>query len=160
MNLAERLSKANSFDEVFELVKRSVEISIGRHRAGLTLILGDLPNFIGAYHILGSNLIVLNKNLLNLVKRKAKSKEEINSYIFTILMHEYLHSLGYTNEEGVRSLVYNICNEYLGKDHLATKIAKDPLSILYPEILNLPSGLSGDFEVVKDFDKDSMSYIG
>ncbi|MEM4311780.1 MAG: hypothetical protein QXX95_05265 [Nitrososphaerales archaeon] len=155
-----RLENSDSFDDIFELVKRAVENGIRKHRAGLTLVLADLPNFVGAYHIMGGNMIVLNRSLLNLVKLKAKSKGEVNSFIFTILMHEYLHSLGFADEKLVRDLVYKICMEQLGKEHFATRIAKDPLSLLYPEILNLPMSLNKDFEVVKNFDKNSRSYIG
>ncbi len=46
------------FNQAFELVKLAVEDKFKMHRAGLSLILQGLPTKLGAYHILGSNLII------------------------------------------------------------------------------------------------------
>ncbi len=59
-----RLASAEGFDEVFELVKKAVDQVLGIHRAGLSLVLGDIPNQVGAYHEMGSNAIVMNRNLV------------------------------------------------------------------------------------------------
>src|SRR5712692_3963567 len=90
------LSGAEGFDEIFSMVKVATEQALGRHRAGLTLVLGDIPNSVGAYHEMGSNAIVMNRNLLRIVEKLSKSRAKRNSYVFMILLHEYLHSLGYT----------------------------------------------------------------
>jgi hypothetical protein len=34
------------------------------HRAGLSMILQGLPTNLGAYHVLGSNMIILNGRIL------------------------------------------------------------------------------------------------
>ena len=61
----------SSFPDLFEVVKRIVEDKLGSHRAGLMLGLTDLgmgPNgFIGAFFVMGSNAIVINRQPLNLV---------------------------------------------------------------------------------------------
>ncbi len=161
MIFVDRLQKAGNFDHVFEVVKASVEQILKRHRAGLSLILAELPGYIGAYHVLGSNIIVLNRYVLAIVQAKAKSPLEVNSFIFGILTHEYLHSLGYTDEGEVRFLVSNVCSGTLGEEHMATKMARSDLSKLYPEILSLGMGWSrSGFQLVKEFDKASMPYIG
>ncbi|MGB8449204.1 MAG: hypothetical protein WCE25_05765, partial [Nitrososphaeraceae archaeon] len=63
-------------------------------RAGLSLILQGMPSGLGAYHILGSNVIVLNRFVLEIIKNTGRSIEEYNSYLFTVLAHEYIHSFG------------------------------------------------------------------
>ena len=74
---ARRLAAAMGFDQVFELVKRSAEESLGLHRAGLTLVLGDLTNEIGVYHGMGSNSIVMNRNIMKIVWRSlARGRRE------------------------------------------------------------------------------------
>lgn len=159
-NLREELAK-NGFDHVFELVKKAVQSSLGIRRAGLTLVLQEIPNYIGAYHIIGSNIIVLNRTLLKAVESLAQSKEELNSYIFTVLAHEYLHSLGYTDEAEVRKLVRKISVENFGEAHHTTKMALGDFTNLYPQLRSLGPGKASEaFEVVKDFDKSSMPYIG
>lgn len=159
--LAERLARNLSFDEIFELVKKTVEKSLRKHRAGLTLVLNELPNAIGAYHEVGSNLIVMNRTILDAVAALGKTKEELNGFIFSILLHEYLHSLGYLDETEVRKLVYHIVEENLGRDHVATRMAGLGIVEIYPELRYLGEGAVGQKpEIIKNFDKSSMSYIG
>ncbi len=156
-----RLGNSTNFDDVFEIVRRSVEKSLRLHRAGLALVLGELPNYVGAYHVLGSNSIVMNRMLLDAVKTLAGSKLELNSFIFSILLHEYLHSLGYMDERGVRRLVQKVTYENFGRDHVASDMASRSLFEIYPQLRRLPSRVQpGHFEVVKQFDRRSWSYIG
>ncbi|MGB7952524.1 MAG: hypothetical protein WCF23_00970, partial [Candidatus Nitrosopolaris sp.] len=77
-----------NFNDAFELVKLAVNSKFNMHRAGLSLILQGLPSRIGAYHILGSNVIVVNRTILNIIQQH-KSIEEYNSYLFMVLVHEY-----------------------------------------------------------------------
>src|ERR671926_1722972 len=90
----EKISRLKDFNEAFELVKAVVLQRFKMHRAGLSLILQMMPSNLGAYHMLGSNAIVMNSYLLAAVKRIAGSTEEYNSYMIMVLAHEYLHSLG------------------------------------------------------------------
>lgn len=159
--LASKLENCKDFNEVFELVKHTVEKSLHKHRAGLTLVLAELPNYVGAYHIMGSNLIVMNKVLLNTMKTITKSKTELNSFIFSILAHEYLHSIGYTDEKDVRLLVRRVSVENFGESHETVRMATGDLFGLYPQLKALGPGRSGkDFTVIKNFDESSMPYIG
>ena len=43
------LSSAEGFDDIFEMVKVATEKTLGMHRAGLTLVLGDIPNTPGVH---------------------------------------------------------------------------------------------------------------
>ena len=154
------LSTAIGFGEIFEMVKKATEASLGQHRGGLTLVLGDIPNNVGAYHEMGSNAIVMNRNLLRIVEKLSKSKARRNSYVFMILLHEYLHSLGYTSDRQVRTLGKRITDEFLGKRHIASEMAVRPLGQFFPDLDKFAAFRDkGDFETVRRFDTSSTPYI-
>ncbi len=155
------LSSAEGFDTIFEMVKAATEKRLGIHRAGLTLVLGDIPNTVGAYHEMGSNAIVMNRNILRIVERLSKSKSRRNSYVFMILLHEYLHSLGYTSDRQVRTLGKEITDEFLGRRHLAAEMAVRPLDQFFPDLTKL-SGFrdKGEYQTIRRFDSSSTPYIG
>src|ERR671916_153222 len=102
MQFVEKIARLKDFDETFELVKVVVLQKFKLHRAGLSLILQMMPSNLGAYHMLGSNAIVVNTYLLITLKKIVKSTEEYNSYMFMVLAHEYLHSLGIVDENTVQ----------------------------------------------------------
>jgi hypothetical protein len=155
-----RLAQAGGFDQVFELVKRASESSLGLHRAGLTLVLGDISNNVGAYHEMGSNAIVMNRNIVKIVWRSTRSKTRRNAFTFMILLHEYLHTLGFTDDAQVRDLGRKISDEFLGKGHLAGEMAVKPLDQFFPMIPQFAMLRDrGQFETVQRFDSSSTPYI-
>lgn len=155
------LSSAEGFDTIFEMVKAATEKKLGMHRAGLTLVLGDIPNEVGAYHEMGSNTIVMNRNILRIVEKLSKTRSRRNSYVFMILLHEYLHSLGYTSDRQVRTLGKEITDEFLGSKHVAAEMAVRPLDQFFPDLTKL-SGFrdKGEYQTVRRFDSSSTPYIG
>lgn len=156
----EKVASLKDFNEAFELVKSVVLQKFRMHRAGLSLILQIMPSNLGAYHMLGSNAIVMNSYLLAAVRKIAGSTEEYNSYLFMVLAHEYLHSLGIVEENTVRQMTFELCKWMLGDDHAATRMAKEDPSTIYPELRSLmQSQLSRDFQVVRNFDKTNQTYI-
>lgn len=160
VSMAERLDSCEDFGDVFGLVKRSAERSLGRRRAGLMLYLARLPKHIGAYHSVGTNGIVMNRTTLDMVARGARSLREINSYVYSILLHEYLHSLGYVEERDVRRLVYDISLDAFGPDHPATQIAAKGPAVFFPQIaLTDIQPDTADVEVVPDLERSSRNYI-
>lgn len=153
-----RLENLLGFDEAFELVKQTVEQKFKMHRAGLCLVLQGLPGNLGAYHVLGSNMIIVNKRILSLIK-EIRTTEQYNSFLFTVLTHEYLHSFGITSEFRVRNMTFEICRSYLGENHPATIMARyEPWSV-FPELGALQNSFDRKFEFIKEFDKDGQSYI-
>lgn len=157
---ASALARAAGFDQVFELVKRAAEKSLGLHRAGLTLVLGDITNNVGAYHELGSNAIVMNRNILKIVWRSTRSRSRRNAFTFMILLHEYLHSLGFTDDAQVRDLGKKISEDFLGPGHLAAEMAVKPLDQFFPMIPQFAMFRDrGRFETVERFDSSSTPYI-
>jgi hypothetical protein len=155
-----KLASAGGFDEVFEMVKKAVDQVLGIHRAGLTLVLGDIPNHVGAYHEMGSNAIVMNRNLMKIVWRATRSRSRRNAYTFMILLHEYLHTLGFADDGQVRDLSRRITDAYVGKGHLAGEMAVQPLDRFFPEINRYAMFRdNGSFETIRKFDSSSTSYI-
>jgi hypothetical protein len=154
----ESLERCRSYGDIFDLVKKSVKKILGLHRVGLLLYLKNLPPNIGAYYQVGSNGIVLNKSLINIMGKTLISKIEFNSLIFSLLLHEYLHSLGFLDEEEVRRLVYEISIKTFGEDHPVVKM------VLEPPLISIPASytweyLNHDVEMVRDFERIEHSYI-
>ena len=154
-----RLTKLKDFNEAFELVKEAVNAKFNMHRAGLSLILQRMPSNLGAYHILGSNVIVMNKLILNIIK-EYKSSAEYNSYLFMVLAHEYLHSFGIVDEFQVRNMTYDLCVSLFGKVHMTSKIAKEDPSSIFPELNLLRQHIfERNFEIIENFDRTNQYYI-
>ena len=156
-----KLLQVKDFDQAFELVKTAVDAKFKMHRAGLSLVLQRLPSNIGAYHVLGSNMIIINRRVLDLIGMR-KSHEDYNSYVFMVLVHEYLHSFGIVDELHARNMTYNLCRSLLGEDHLASIMARYQPWAVFPE-LNLyqesEDKFEKNFEIIKNFDKTTQSYI-
>lgn len=164
MKHAELLEKARDLSEVFEVVKGVVKENLGRLRAGLMLGLADLGNhpagFVGAFYPVASNIIVMNKVPLRRIRET--NPELYKPYAFNVLLHEYLHTLGYLDEATVRRIVLDLSTKALGEDHLATHIARDYSaffpSLVYPDVAWRPEELS--LEIVTGFDQSNVAYIG
>ena len=148
------LERAKDYGDIFVLVKKSVNRSLGIHRVGLMLYLGNLPIRVGAFHPLGTNDIVLNRRLLG----QTKSLKE-KSNVYAILVHEYLHSLGFTDERQVRRLTHKVCQENFGKTHPVVQASlTGPWAELTDEDFeDIERTL--DLERVRDFERIEGGYI-
>lgn len=154
------IDSADGFKEVWEIVKETVKVFLGKERLRMLLFLDDMPLNLGAYHQLGTNNIVLNRSLLNIVETVTKSKKLVNAFVYSILTHEYLHSLGHVSEVEVRSLVYDISKHCFGEKHIATSLAeKTPWSLLKGIPLNEMKLPKSPMELIKDLEKPNHSYI-
>jgi len=158
-----RLNEAKSLPDIFELVKSIVLRCLGKSRGGLMLGMANLGNhpqgFFGGFFTTGTNVIVLNKIPL---QRIMETRQELyKPYVFHVLLHEYIHSLGYLDEEDVRSKVLAITRQTLGEDHLATQIASGSGEFIkhlaYPGVSWKPE--DEGLELVQGFDRSSASYI-
>jgi len=158
-----RYEEVSDFREIFELIKEGVEATTGRTRTGLMLGLADLgirPNgFIGAFHPVGSNIIVLNRTPLKILE--ATRKELLKPYVFHVLMHEYLHTLGILNERHTDLFVYKINERLFGENHEATRMSFN-FDRLLPQLLLPAMGWQPAekirIELVDDFERSN--YIG
>ena len=161
MNFAKRLNECSDYSCIFALVKVAVETTIDKRRVGLMLGLSDLPSYVGAFHQIGSNFIIMNKRLLKEVIRSG-NRNLINAYIFHVLLHEYIHSLGYINEQETQILTHAVSEKVLGPEHPATKIARYGIGSIFSGIRlehHEPRRIK-DIEIVEDFENDNLNYIG
>jgi hypothetical protein len=155
-----RIDEAEGFSGVWEIVKETVKVSLGERRFGMLLFLDDLPLHLGAYHPLGTNNIVLNRSLVNIVEAVTKSRKMVNAFIYSILTHEYLHALGHILEDEVRSLVYDVSKSCFGADHLVTTLAeKTPWVLIKGIPLSRVATSKHAIEIVKDFENPNHGYI-
>ena len=155
-----RIDEVEGFSGVWEIVKDTVKVTLGKHRLGMLLFLDDLPLHLGAYHQLGTNNIVLNRSLVNIVEAVTKSKKLVNAFVYSILTHEYLHALGHVSEAEVRSLVYDVSRECFGKNHIVTTLAeKTPWVLIKGIPLNEIAIPKQAMELVKDLEKPNQRYI-
>jgi len=155
-----RLDNAEGYSQVWEIVKETTKTSLGRERRGMMLFLDDLSLQLGAYHPLGTNNIVLNRALVEIAEAATNSRRLVNAFVYVLLLHEYLHALGYVSEAQVRPLVYEVAKASLGEEHTAAQLAKiGPWSLLKGVPLSALEGRRRVMEIVKDFEKTDKSYI-
>lgn len=150
--------------EIFELVKETVRRHLKTERTGLMLGLSNLgggpEHLVGGFFQVAGNMIVMNK--LPLHRIQETNPNLYKPYIYHILLHEYLHSIGYLSESQVRPLVYEISKSFFGEQHLVTALGegwhKFMPNLVYPIYGWSPDG---DFrvEVVPGLDPDATSYI-
>jgi len=154
------IDEAEGFSGIWEIVKDTVKFSLGKHRLGMLLFLDDLPLHLGAYHQLGTNNIVLNRSLVNIVESVTKSKKQVNAFVYSILTHEYLHALGHISETEVRSLVYDISKQCFGNDHIVTTLAeKTPWALIKGIPANAITLPKQAMELIKNLEKPNQRYI-
>jgi hypothetical protein len=155
-----RIVDAQGYDELWKLIKENVKGVLKKERVGMMLFLDDLPLRLGAYHPLGTNNIVLNRALVQIVEATTKSRKVLNAFIYTLLLHEYLHTLGYTQESEVRSLVYEISKACFGDEHVTTQLAKlGPWSLLKDLALDVVGAPKRLIEIVRNFEEANRGYI-
>ena len=163
MDYKKSLEKAKSFADIFHLVKNAVKNSLGTDQAGLLLGLSDLGAYgnayLGAFYSFDANTIVINKRPLNKIKNT--NPNLYNPYIFHVLLHEYIHSLGILEEDQVKILVYEISQKNFGKNHVATQMAlnseKFIPNLVFEDNFEPPEDLSIEF--VSGIDRENTDYI-
>jgi len=148
------LETAESYAEVWRIVKGTVEFSLGKRRGSMMLFLDDLPLQLGAYHPIGTNNIVLNRTLVEIVEASISSKRVVNALVYNLLLHEYLHALGEYSEVEVRRMVIAVARKCFGEEHTATVIAqKTPWVLLRNIPLEAINALKRVLQIVKDFEE-------
>ena len=165
MKYSKALLGCSDFECIFKLVKKSVSETLDLRRGGIVLGLSDLPNNVGGLHQIGSNFIIMNRKLLELVT-STDDKLIINSYVFHILLHEYIHSLGHVEEQETQILTHKVSERMFGDNHIVTRIAKSGIGPLLQIIgtstaaANISRKDRRGIEIVKDVDTDNLNYFG
>jgi hypothetical protein len=162
----QKLEEAKTLSDVFEIVKEGVRKVMHTGRAGLTLGLadlgGDASTWVGAFYPVGSNTIVMNRTPLQWITKM--NPPLFTAYAFHVLLHEYIHALGYIEEAHTRKLVYWISRELFGEEHVVTQMSRD-ISTFIPNVAYsteeaVQANLEGvALEMVPDFDRSSVTYI-
>ena len=154
------LETAKNYGEVWQIVKDTVKFSLGKRRDGMMLFLDDLPLQLGAYYPVGTNNIVLNRSLVEIVQASLSSKPTVNALVYNLLLHEYLHALGEYSEVEVRRMVFEVAKKCFGEKHLATVVARRSPWVLLKDIpLGPRIGPRRVMEIVKDFEKTSRYIV-
>ncbi|MCD6513378.1 MAG: hypothetical protein J7L07_00475 [Candidatus Odinarchaeota archaeon] len=154
----------DDYNGLFRLVKKIVKKLLGRERASMMLALAYLHPNIGAFHQIGTNVMVLNKLVLEGIELVSDDKNKKKAYVFSLLLHEYLHAVGIINETQVRNLVLDISLKIFGPNHLVTKFsAGNPFQIfngLREVILQIAVNKKDNKVVFIDkFDADNANYF-
>ena len=151
---ATTLDKAKNYAEVWKIVKETAEFALGKRRDSMMLFLDDLPLQLGAYYPVGTNNIVLNRALVEIVEASMSDKPTVNALIYNLLLHEYLHALGDLSETGVRREVVEVAKKSFGEQHIATVVAcKSPWVLLKDIPLGPYNAPKRVMEIVRDFEK-------
>jgi hypothetical protein len=109
------LDKAKNYAEVWKIVKETAKCALGKRRDSMMLFLDDLPLQLGAYYPVGTNNIVLNRSLVEIVEASISDKPTVNALVYNLLLHEYLHALGEMSETGVRQQVVEVAKKSFGE---------------------------------------------
>lgn len=142
-----KLDAAKDIPGVFEVVMQAAKDQMGFIRSGLELGLFELEGiqgrFIGCLHPFGTNMIVVNKLALEQVRES--SPHLCKSYLFHVLLHEYLHTVGIWDEIVIHDGILALTRQLFGDDHPATKLAKNfeqliPF-IVFPAQMRLTDGI-------------------
>ena len=118
------MDNAKNYAEVWTIVQQTAEYALGKRRNSMMLFLDDLPLQLGAYYPVGTNNIVLNRSLVDVVEASFTDKPTVNALVYNLLLHEYLHALGDMSEVGVRRDVVVVAKKSFGEQHIATELAR------------------------------------
>lgn len=164
MDFEKELEKAKTFSDIFEIVKEITRHYLGMEQAGLMVGISDLGvfdrGFIGAFYSLNSNMIIINKKPLARILQTSPSL--YNYYLFHVLLHEYVHSIGSYDESMTRQLAYEMSGHYFGANHLVAQLAsnmeKFMPSLTYPSHgFQPPQDINIEF--VRGIDRKNTNYI-
>jgi hypothetical protein len=148
------LDKAKDYAEVWKIVKETVQFAMGKQGGCMMLFLDDLPLQLGAYYPVGTNNIVLNRALVDVVEASLSDKVKVNALIYNLLLHEYLHALGEMSEIGVRRQVVEVAKKSFGETHIVTELArKSPWALLKDIPIGPYNAPKRVMEIVRDFEK-------
>ena len=127
MDYQQEIIKAKTVSDIFEIVKNLIRESLGAEQAGLMVGVSDLgaykQGFIGAFYSLSSNMIIINKKPLARILQTNPGL--YNYYLFHVMLHEYVHSVGSYDELQTRQLVFDVSKNYFGDKHIDTKVEEE-----------------------------------
>jgi len=154
--LGPRLDQARNYDDVFAVVRESVRRVLGKERVGLGLGLSELPAQIGAYWQVTGNIIILNERLIRVLDA-TEPQAQRTAYLYVVILHEYLHSLGFLDERADRQIVSRVAGQALGEEHPAARMARGDLWEIFPQLRGAGTGDGQRVKIVRGFDSESTN---
>src|SRR3989338_5115739 len=164
MDYEAQIKKARTIADIFETVKYIVKEYLGLEQAGLIVGLTDLGShnqgFIGAFYSLEANTIIINKKPLARITQT--NPNLYNYYLFHVMLHEYVHSIGSFDEAQTRQLVYEMSQHYFGENHVVTELATN-IGKFMPNLTYPTAGFQPQADINIDFitgiDRKNTNYI-
>lgn len=164
MEYKKQISNSSGIPELFEIAKKITKEYLDADQPGLLVGITDLGSFgngfIGAFYSLNSNMIIINRSPLDRIKQTKPIL--YNQYLFHVILHEYIHSLGFYDETQTRKLVLEISLHFFGeKDvltQLATNMEKFIPNLTYPGSEYIPPK-DINIEFVNGIDRRNTNYI-
>ncbi|MEX2684517.1 MAG: hypothetical protein Q6373_023305 [Candidatus Sigynarchaeota archaeon] len=158
--------------DMFERIKRDVQKVLKQRRAGLNLGFVDMgmspQGFIGGMFFSGGTMILMNTRALQVLLEETKNHdipEIAEYYVYHVLMHEYIHSLGYLDEHECREVTAYITHELYPHDHPIAIMADRGIGVYFPRFVYAPENFAfkpphdTSIELVKGFDRSSTTYF-
>ncbi len=164
MEYEQKIRDARTIGDIFDIVKALVREFLGRDQAGLMVGLSDLGShssgFIGAYYSPNANIIIINKKPLERILQTDPGL--YNFYLFHVMLHEYMHSIGLYDEMGTRQLVNEISTHYFGRSHEITQLGTN-IERFFPNLTFPGSGYQppddSSVEFISGIDRGNTGYI-
>lgn len=158
-----QLDVSKDIPDIFELVKAAVYKTEKKRRPGLMLGLADLGGggnaWIGGFHVVASNAIILNTRPMQYLH--AIHPELYKPYVFVVLLHEYLHTLGALDERECQEETHRVASSLFGS-HVVSQMAMDISRFLpffqFAQHGWMPSK-DPSFRILVGFDRSSVTYI-
>ncbi|MBN2152663.1 MAG: hypothetical protein JW839_14525 [Candidatus Lokiarchaeota archaeon] len=157
---------------MFERIRRDVQKVLGQRRAGLSLGFVDMgmspQGFVGGMFFSGGTMILMNTRALRVLLEDAVNRENpeiAEYYVYHVLMHEYIHSLGYLDERECREVTAYVTHELFPHNHPITIMADRGIGVYFPRFIYAPENIAfepprdGSIELVKGFDRGSTTYF-
>jgi hypothetical protein len=125
----------DDYSGLYKLMSRIVKTILNKEHPKILLGLLNLgfsrEQLLGGFFLKGTNEIYLNKTALTIMKREI-SYDQYKAYLFYLLLHEYLHAIGYLDEEYTRELTSTILANVFPRGHILERIATKGLQTILP----------------------------
>lgn len=125
----------NDFSGLFNLVRNIISFKMDKKRSHILLGLIELGfsrgGFIGGLHLGGTNEIFLNRSALKVMEQESRP-EYYKAYVFILLLHEYIHSVGVRNELRTRKYTRTIAQDVFDDNHPVVKLAVEGIQKYFP----------------------------
>ncbi|MFH0978668.1 MAG: hypothetical protein V1837_05180 [Candidatus Woesearchaeota archaeon] len=138
MNFRKELENSNSIAEVCYLAEQAVLETVGLLNKEVVVQFEELKGMpsVGGFYSPYLNIIVVNKHPIK--KLLEANIEVLKEYLFYVLLHECIHSIGIVDEKKTRKLTTLISCRLFGKEHAVTRLCTEELMPFNKPIRNIP----------------------